>query len=159
MLSEFRLRRRVQFYETDMAGLVHFTWFFRYMEETEHALWRAAGLSIHVPGSGIGWPRIATSFEFYRPLRFEDEFEVHLWVAALTTGTIRYGCALWKDGVKLGEGSLTIACVDRHPDGTISAREMPAEIRAAFTVAAGAPGKSGDGEDEDASEATGPRAG
>ena len=46
MPSEFRLRRRVQFYETDAAGMVHFSWFFRYMEEAEHALWREAGLSI-----------------------------------------------------------------------------------------------------------------
>ena len=46
MVSEYRLRRRVQFYETDAAGIVHFSWFFRYMEEAEHALWREAGLSI-----------------------------------------------------------------------------------------------------------------
>ena len=46
MASEYRLRRRVQFYETDAAGIVHFSWFFRYMEEAEHALWREAGLSI-----------------------------------------------------------------------------------------------------------------
>ena len=57
-LSEYRLKRRVQFYETDMAGIVHFSWFFRYMEEAEHALWRAAGLSIAPPDSAIGWPRV-----------------------------------------------------------------------------------------------------
>ena len=37
------MTRRVQFHETDLAGLVHFSIFFRYMEEAEHALWRAAG--------------------------------------------------------------------------------------------------------------------
>ena len=41
-LTEFRLQRRVQFYETDAAGIVHFSWFFRYLEEAEHALWREA---------------------------------------------------------------------------------------------------------------------
>ena len=46
-VSEHRLARRVQFYETDAAGVVHFSDYFRYMEEAEHALWRAAGLSIH----------------------------------------------------------------------------------------------------------------
>ena len=50
MPSEYRLRRRVQFHETDAAGIVHFSWFYRYMEEAEHALWRQAGLSIHSPG-------------------------------------------------------------------------------------------------------------
>ena len=52
MPCEYRLKRRVQFYETDMAGIVHFSWFFRYLEEAEHAMWRAAGLSI-AGGSGI----------------------------------------------------------------------------------------------------------
>ena len=55
--SEYRHRRRVQFHEVDGAGIVHFSWFFRYMEEAEHALWRAAGLSIAPPGSDVGFPR------------------------------------------------------------------------------------------------------
>ena len=63
MACEYRLRRRVHFYETDAAGLVHFSWFFRYMEEAEHALWRESGLSIHPPGSDVGFPRVSTSFE------------------------------------------------------------------------------------------------
>ena len=37
----FRYRRRVQFAETDLAGIAHFACFFRYMEEAEHALWLA----------------------------------------------------------------------------------------------------------------------
>ena len=45
MPCEYRLKRRVQFYETDMAGIVHFSWFFRYLEEAEHAMWREAGLT------------------------------------------------------------------------------------------------------------------
>ena len=80
--------RRVQFHETDAAGLVHFSAFFRYMEEAEHALWRAAGLSIAPAGSEIGWPRLAASFEYHRPLRFEDEFEIRIRVAAVERSTI-----------------------------------------------------------------------
>ena len=56
MVSEHRLRRRVQFYETDSAGMVHFTCFFRYMEEAEHAMWREAGLSIAPEGADVGFP-------------------------------------------------------------------------------------------------------
>ena len=35
MPSEYRLNRRVLFHETDMAGVVHFSYFLRYMEEAE----------------------------------------------------------------------------------------------------------------------------
>ncbi len=84
VLSEYVHRRRVQFYETDAAGIVHFSWFFRYMEEAEHALWRAAGLSIHPPDSPIGWARASATCDFKRPLRFEDEFDVTIRIAAIS---------------------------------------------------------------------------
>ena len=62
MPREHRLSRRVQFYETDAAGIVHFSCFYRYMEEAEHALWRAAGLSINPTHPVVGFPRVAASF-------------------------------------------------------------------------------------------------
>lgn len=137
MPSEIRLTRRVQFYETDAAGIVHFSWFFRYMEEAEHALWREAGLSIHPGQSEIGWPRVATSFEFKRPLRFEDEFEVHLRVAEITRRTIRYTCRLSQGAATVATGDLTIACVRRTPGEPMKSIEIPAEVAARIQVAAG----------------------
>ena len=131
-VSEYRFTRRVQFYETDVAGIVHFSWFFRYMEEAEHAMWREAGLSIHPPDSDIGWPRVASSFEFYRPLRFEDEFDVHLRIAEMTKKTIRYECTLTKNGEKLASGSMTIACVQKKP--VMRGMEIPAEITARLSA-------------------------
>jgi acyl-CoA thioester hydrolase len=125
-VTEFRLRRRVQFYETDVAGIVHFSWFFRYMEETEHALWREAGLSIHPPDSDLGWPRIAASFDFQRALRFEDEIDVHLRIAEFARKTIRYECRILKDGEQVASGTMTIACVRKAP--TMRAVEIPDEI-------------------------------
>ena len=125
-VSEFHLRRRVQFYETDVAGIVHFSWFFRYMEEAEHALWREAGLSIHPPDSDLGWPRVAASFDFERALRFEDEIDVHLRIAEMSRKTIRYECVVRKDGQQVATGTMTIACVQKKP--TMRAVEIPDDI-------------------------------
>ena len=134
-LSEHRLRRRVQFYETDAAGIVHFSWFFRYMEEAEHALWREAGLSIHPPDSEIGWPRVAASFEFHRPLHFEEEFDLQLRIAEMTRKTIGYTCLLTKGDTRIATGELTIACVRKRPDQPMKAIDIPPEIAARFQVA------------------------
>src|SRR3990167_89049 len=90
--SEYRLRRRVQFNEVDSAGIVHFSWFYRYMEEAEHALWRDAGLSIAPRDAALGWPRVAAAFDFHRPLYFEDEFEVAVRVTEVAQRTISYAC-------------------------------------------------------------------
>jgi acyl-CoA thioester hydrolase len=133
--SEYRLRRRVQFHETDAAGIVHFSCFFRYMEEAEHALWRDAGLSIHPPESEIGWPRIAASCDFHAVLRFEDEFDVWIRVADLTRKTMRYTFELARGATKIATGTISIACVRRRPGEPMQAIEIPADIAARFQVA------------------------
>lgn len=137
MPSELRLKRRVQFYETDAAGIVHFSWYFRYMEEAEHALWRASGMSISQPEAGIGWPRIAASCEFHRPLRFEDEFEIWIRVAAITEKTIRYECVMSKGDVKIATGSVTAVCVSKRQE-PMKSTPIPPEIAARFQAPAGA---------------------
>jgi acyl-CoA thioester hydrolase len=137
-VSSFTYRRRVQFPETDASGIVHFTNFFKYVEEAEHAMWRAAGLSIARRGAGIGFPRVAASFEFRRPLVFEDEFDVHIRIAHMTGKAIRYAAELHKDGEIVAEGSLTIVCVRRMPGEPMRATEIPPEIAGCFGVHAGA---------------------
>lgn len=134
MLSEFRYQRRVQFHETDMAGLVHFSCFFRYVEEAEHAMWRAAGLSIASRTQAVGYPRLTASLEFKHPLRFEDEFEIVLRIAAMSRKTIRYACRLQKDGECVAEGTMTVVAVTGSADGGIKAVTLPPEVIGAFQV-------------------------
>ena len=118
----------MQFYETDSAGIVHYSWFYRYMEEAEHALWRAAGLSIAMPGADVGFPRVAASFDFRRPLKFEDEFEVHIRIVRIGDKSIRYAADVTKDGEEIATGSLTIACVRRQAGQPLAAVAIPPEI-------------------------------
>ena len=123
------------FYETDAAGIVHFSWFYRYLEEAEHALWREAGLSIAPRGADIGFPRVSASFDFRRPLYFEDEFEVAIEVAEITTKTIRYTATVSRDETVVATGSLTVACVRKRPGEPMKAIEIPREIATHFQVA------------------------
>jgi acyl-CoA thioester hydrolase len=138
----FRYARRVQFAETDLAGMVHFANFFRYMEEAEHALWRAAGMSISPSladgspaGSGpaaaanqLHWPRVAAAFDFKRPLRFEDEFEVQVGIGTVTSRTIQYNHTIRLSEITVGVGTVTAVCVRREADGGMKAVEIPPEI-------------------------------
>ena len=72
MAYEFKLIRRIEFSETDMAGIVHFSNFFRMMESAEHAFFRSLGFSVHPEGGTTGWPRVSATCDYLRPLRFED---------------------------------------------------------------------------------------
>ena len=135
--SEYTLRRRVLFYELDSAGIVHFSWYFRYMEEAEHALWREAGLSVAPPGADVGFPRVAASFEYHQPLRFEEEFEVHIRVEAVGEKSIRYRAVLTRGDTTIATGTTTVVCVRTRPNEPMKAVPLPPEIAAKFEVAAG----------------------
>jgi len=128
----FRYSRRVQFAETDMAGIVHFAQFFRYMEEAEHALWRAAGLSIAKAHENIGWPRVSARFDFKAPLHFEDEFDVHVTMGKITRSTITWECRLTRGETLIGEGSSTTVHVGRKPGEPLKSAEIPAQVLAAL---------------------------
>ena len=133
-ISEYHLRRRVLFYEADPAGIVHFSWFFRYMEEAEHALWREAGLSIAPRRSDVVFPRINAAFEYHSPLRFEEEFDVCIRITAITEKTMRYACEVTRGNTKIATGSLTIVCAAKRGD-EMKAVSFPPEIAAQFKVA------------------------
>ena len=134
--SIHRLRRRVNFHETDAAGIVHFSTYFRYMEEAEHALWREAGVSIdYAPGRFV-FPRVSASFEFFRPLRFEDEFDITIRIAAIDEKTIQYSCTLTRGDDHIATGTLTVICTTREGDAVLKARAIPPEIAGRFEVAA-----------------------
>jgi YbgC/YbaW family acyl-CoA thioester hydrolase len=120
--------RRVEFAETDAAGIVHFSVFFRYMEEAEHAVWRAAGLRIHQPQSDITWPRISASFDFKSPLRFEQEFEVRTGLDAITRSTIRWAHTISRGDTVIGSGTVTVVCVRKLADGGMKSAELPADV-------------------------------
>jgi YbgC/YbaW family acyl-CoA thioester hydrolase len=137
-VSEFTLRRRVYFYECDGAGIVHFSNYFRYMEEAEHGLWRATGLSIARAELGVGFPRVAASFEYHRPLRFEDEVDIHVRIVSISTRSMTYACTVMRNGESIATGSATIVCVAPQPDKSMKPVPIPPEIVSRFAVAAGA---------------------
>ena len=131
MSYRFIHRRRVLFSETDLAGIAHFSNFFRWMEETEHAFYRSLGLSVHPRQHGVtdtatGWPRLKASAEYRLPLQFEEEFDVELLVAEMRSKAIRYELKFWKNpdepaARKLAaRGELVVVAVHAAP-GT---REM-----------------------------------
>jgi len=138
-MPAFAYRRRVQFAETDLAGIVHFTCFFRYMEEAEHALWRAAGLSIAKAGETTGWPRLAAAFDFQAPLRFEDEFAVLVRITNVSQRSLQYEFTVMKEEQMIGRGTLTTALVSKTPGEPMKALDLPDDVIARLRSASEPP--------------------
>src|ERR1041384_5993258 len=112
--SEHPIRRRVNFYECDQAGIVHFSNYYRYMEEAEHAFWRATGLAL-VEVHDVGFPRVNAAFDFHAPLKFDHQFDGTLRIAAVGRSSIRYACTIARDSTTIATGSMTVVCVSIGP--------------------------------------------
>ena len=134
MPSLFHCRRRVEFADTDMAGIVHFSRFFVFMEATEHAFLRSLGLSVHLEHEGqtISWPRLAAACDYRRPVRFEDELDIQLRVERLGTKSVTYGVAFEHEGEAVADGTLTAACCLCDPGESLRAIPIPDFIRQRF---------------------------
>jgi YbgC/YbaW family acyl-CoA thioester hydrolase len=140
MPYEFKLTRRIEFAETDMAGIVHFSNFFKMMEATEHAFFRSLGFTIHShdPVNTTGWPRVSANCDYRAPLRFEEEVEIHLLVAEMRSRSIKYQFVFRKatDRTEVARGSIVAVCatVDKST-GKLGAIPIPEAIRSTIQAA------------------------
>lgn len=155
----FTTRRRVEFRDTDAAGIAHFSTYFVWMESAEHELLRAAGVHLveHVPSETPGgaaetvsWPRVNATCDYRSAVRFNDELDIEVGVervgGASVTWLFRFVCA----GRPVAEGRVVaVRCRLRAGEAPVAVA-IPPDIRArleAFLVDpsrgdAPAPGRS-----------------
>jgi acyl-CoA thioester hydrolase len=112
-MPHFTTTRRVEFFETDMAGIVHFANFYRWMEETEHEYFRSLGLSIMLPiedGRYLGWPRVSAQCSFERPARYDDLLEARLEVERIGVKSLTFVVEFFNAGQRIAHGRMKTAC-------------------------------------------------
>jgi len=91
---------------------MHFSNYFRLMEEVEHAYFRSIGMSVVMQHDGmhIGWPRVAANCEYFGPLRFEDEVTLKLRVARLGEKSFNYEVDFLLNGRRIALGKISSVC-------------------------------------------------
>ncbi len=130
-MTPFVYTRRVDFGETDMAGIMHFSNYFRYMEAAETAFLRTLGLSVNWSEGGVqyGFPRVAVACDYARPVRFEDELQIAVVIEKLGTKSIQYRYEFRRDGIDIAVGRITaVFCRSVHPEPMASIA-IPESIR------------------------------
>lgn len=138
----FRYRRLVEFADTDLAGIMHFSNYFRFVECAEHAFFRSLGTTIHSSDGSRhdGWPRIDVSCKFLRPARFQETLEVGLRIAELRTTSLTYAFAIFSadapDHPLLATGTFGIIHVELDTaTREIRKSPIPAALRAKLEAA------------------------
>lgn len=160
----FAYRRRVEFRDTDAAGIVHFSVFFPMMEEAEHAALRHLGMSVmHPTGQNdhLTWPRVAAQCDFIAPARFEETLRIEVTVNKIGTSSVTYGFAFYLEdpssgpaavgagearaaearagdspGKLVARGSITTVCCLMTPGQPLQKRPIPDDVRQRFETLA-----------------------
>ncbi len=133
MNEQFTTTRRVQFNETDMAGIVHFVNFYLYMEQTEHEFFRWLGLKTidrQQDGSVISWPRVSASCSFDAPAYYDDLLEARLAVQRKGVKSLTFQIEFWRDETQIAHGRLKTVCCLFRPGEPMKSIEIPPEYAA-----------------------------
>lgn len=138
----FTLTRRVEFHETDAAGLMHFSNFYRWMEVCEHEWFRSLGLEIMSAGSDgrlRGWPRRDSACSHLRPLRCGDVVRIVATLEEVSESSLAYAFVFAKDRAgrwtDVAHGKMTTVHVSKDAEGRMESEPMPDAVRAAFAPA------------------------
>jgi acyl-CoA thioester hydrolase len=132
MSTPLHTRRRVEFVDTDMAGIVHFSNFFRWMESAEVDYLHARGLSVKLgwEGLALAFPRVSASCDYLKPIRFEDVIDVTATLDRLGAKSVTYAFDFAHNGVPVARGKVTSVCCRVREDKSLESVEIPATLRA-----------------------------
>ncbi len=128
----YRTQRRVEFFDTDMAGIVHFSRFFIYMEQAEQEFLRSLGLSVSIvwEGKPIGFPRVSARCDYVSTVTFEDVMDVEVSIEKLGTKSITYQFQFTKDGKPVAMGTTVACCCAKSPEGPMVGIPIPDSFKA-----------------------------
>ena len=130
MSTAFVTSRRVEFSDTDAAGMMHFVAFFRMMEQAEHDLLRSVGISVVTDDAEgtISWPRVAARCDFQAAARFEDVLEIEVRIARLGERSVTYAHRFSCDGQLLASGEITAVCCRMREGALPQSMPIPAPL-------------------------------
>lgn len=141
-----RARRRVEFRDTDAAGIVHFSAFFFWMESVEHEFLRSVGLHVlerQPDGVEHSWPRVAVSCDYSSTVRFGDVLDIALSVAAVGRSSVTYEFAFACDERPVAEGRVVAVRCRLQPGGGLESVAIPSDVVARLTASRPDPAPSG----------------
>jgi acyl-CoA thioester hydrolase len=125
MRPSITIQRRVQWMDTDAAGIWHHSVVLRWAEEAEAELHRRLGIVDITFGAT---PRVRTEFDFPNSVRFDDVVDITLTISHLGTTSMAYEIEVDNDSRPVAKGRMVIVLIDRESG---QKRDWPASVREA----------------------------
>jgi acyl-CoA thioester hydrolase len=131
-MTPFTTTRRVEFGDTDMAGIMHFANFFRFMEAAETDFLIARGLNVSwQEGVGkYGFPRVSASCDYQRPARFAEVLTIAVTLEKLGRKSVSYRFEFTNArGEALATGRITAVFCCTSDTNQLKSVDIPPQIR------------------------------
>ncbi len=130
MAFEFFTKRTIEFADTDMAGIVHFSRFFVFMETAETEFLESIDVlrAFLQKGSALLMPRVSAECDFQHPAKFGDVLDVHTMIKRKGRTSLTYRHIFQKDGRIIAKGEVTSVCCRKDGSGKIHSAPIPESI-------------------------------
>lgn len=117
-----------------MAGIVHFSNFFRWMEAAEADFFRTLGEPLYGDKAEHihGYPRVRAQCQYSAPVYFEEIIEIRLSVTELTARSIAYRFRFHRtdeSAERVAKGEMVTVCARHAAGGGLEALPLPASLR------------------------------
>ncbi|WP_281289552.1 tol-pal system-associated acyl-CoA thioesterase [Puniceibacterium confluentis] len=118
---------RVYYEDTDMAGIVYYANYLRYIERARSDWVRTLGIDQNRmrERDGVVFAVRRVEADYLMPAKFDDELEVRTVTRAVTGARLVMGQEVWRGATRLFQAEVTIVCLGEsgHP------ARLPANIR------------------------------
>lgn len=108
-MAAITIERRIEWMDTDAAGIWHYSTAIRFVEAAETELHRRLGIIDRTFGYT---PRAHVEFDFHRTVRFDDVVEITLTVSRVGTTSATYTVTITCDGDSVASGRVVTVLID-----------------------------------------------
>lgn len=120
------LRIRVRYDEIDRMGITYHPRYLTYFEMGRSEWLRRRGLThAALEDQGVFFAVIEADARYLKPAKYDDVLEVRTTLVAASGVTVTFRSEIWRDDVKLTDGSVRLACVDTAG----KPRRLPSALR------------------------------
>lgn len=117
---------RVYYEDTDLAGIVYYANYLKFIERGRSEMIRAAGVDqVVLRGQGLVFAVRRVEADYLAPALYDDLLQVRTAVKAVTGARIALRQAVWRNDTCLFDANVTLVCLTAHGTAT----RIPADIR------------------------------
>jgi len=125
-MAAITIQRRIEWMDTDAAGIWHYSTAIRFVEAAETELHRQLGIIDRTFGYT---PRAHVDFDFHRSVGFDAVIEITLEVAEVGTTSVTYSVTMRCGGDPVASGQVVTVLIDEGGKPT----PWPGHVRDALT--------------------------